>query len=98
MGIEPQIRTDAECSGVCAEVPQNEFNQEKRKLFNPDEKGYTEGDGCAAFSYSVKKSDCLLKGEPVSITPHYNYFVKRSIEQRKPVSVDLSCVECILQL
>merc|ERR1711865_1250003 len=64
-----------------AEIPQNEINQEKRKLIDPDEKGYTEGDGCAAFSYSVKKQNCLLKGEPVSITPHYNYYVKRSIEQ-----------------
>jgi len=83
--VERPLTTFEKCKGMCdAEVPQNYVNVEKRSIFNPDEKGYTEGDGCAAFSYSVKKSDCLLKGEPVSITPHYNYFVKRSIEQRKP--------------
>merc|ERR1712166_1232402 len=80
--VERPLTTFEKCKGMCdAEVPQNYVNVEKRSIFNPDEKGYTEGDGCAAFSYSVKKSDCLLKGEPVSITPHYNYFVKRSIEQ-----------------
>jgi len=73
-----------ECQRMCdSDPPQSETSHERLGELVPDKKGYMRGDGCSAFSYAARTEDCLLKGEPVPYSPKYDYFVKRSVEQKQ---------------
>lgn len=68
------------CKDLCdADPPKQTETNERLGEFVPT-KTYPKGDGCSAFAYSEETQTCLLKGLPVSYSPDYVYYAKRSAE------------------
>lgn len=68
------------CKDLCdADAPKHTVTNERLGEFVPT-KEYPKGDGCSAFAYSEETQTCLLKGLPVSYSPDYVYYSKRSFE------------------